>query len=203
MRYLTHLSLVAQRAVAIVLLLIAAFLIWTALISPTWWLIRSQDSWRHRFEIILADQKGKAAAAHALGSQLEALRTARIWRALLSGDNEDAASEQIQREVAAIAQTAGARETRLQTLPKRQGQGLDAYGTRGTTAMTALQLKLFSSGIRTAPHFLRIERLIITAPQVQGPDQNPDLAVTFDVFGFAQRPSGANAVPSAPAGPQS
>ena len=33
-------------------------------------------------------------------------------------------------------------------------------------------------------HYLRVERLIVTAPQTQAPDENPPLAVTMDVFGY-------------------
>jgi hypothetical protein len=51
--------------------------------------------------------------------------------------------------------------------------------------MSIDQLRGFLGQVNSLSRFVRIERLSITAPPMQSPQENPTLNVTFDVFGFA------------------
>jgi hypothetical protein len=52
--------------------------------------------------------------------------------------------------------------------------------------MTADQLRDIVVRLRERVPYLRVEELIVTAPQNQSPDANPILTVTMELFGYAR-----------------
>jgi hypothetical protein len=72
------------------------------------------------------------------------------------------------------------------SIPKVEEAGLVGYGLRFTALMTADQLRKFMDALRGNVHYLRVERLGITASQLQRTDENAPLTVTMEVYGYTR-----------------
>jgi hypothetical protein len=66
---------------------------------------------------------------------------------------------------------------------------LTGYGVRLTVSMTAEQFRRFIAGLRENARYLRVERLSVTAPQIQPSAQNALFTATLEVYGYAQTAS--------------
>jgi Tfp pilus assembly protein PilO len=189
---LDHTSLrpiVQRRALALLLLGVAGVSVWMLLVSPVTWLIASQDEWRAQVRAELSHSKGRAALEPMLRKQLESLPTAAVWSALYTVAGETDADALVQRDLMALGVSSGVTVQVVTPLPKVEVAELTGHGVRFTVSTTADHLRSFAGALRGNPRYLRVERLAITAPQIQAVDENPQLTVTMDVYGYSRSPA--------------
>jgi hypothetical protein len=175
-----------RRMLAVVFLVVAVALLWGAVLEPLTWLVDSQSQWRTEVHRDLARALGQAAGEPALRQRVATLMTEPIWGKLYEIPNGQDGTTLIQRDVMRASAAAGVKIQGVVPVPKVEEAGLTAYGIRFTTAFTADQLKRLMGALRANVGYLRVERLTVSAPQVQPADQNAALTVTLEIYGFSR-----------------
>ena len=178
-----------RRVLAVVMLVVAVGSIWGGILAPLVWVVGSQNEWRTDVRHDLARALGRAASEPALGQRATLLSTQPVWRAFYDVPKGQDATALVQRDVMNVGMASGVKVQAVVPVPKVVEVGLTGYGVRFTTTLSVDQLKQFMDALRANAGYLRVERLTITAPQVQRADQNASLTVTMEVYGFARAAS--------------
>jgi hypothetical protein len=175
-----------RRGAAIACLVLAVGLLWGAVLDPLIWVVDSQSEWRKEVHHDLARAFGEAAGEPALRKRAATLMAEPIWSKLYEIPNGQDGTTSVQRDVLRAGATAGVKVQAVVPLPKVEEAGLLAYGIRFTTTSTADQLKRLMDALRANVGYLRVERLTLSAPQIQPADQNALLTATLEVYGFSR-----------------
>jgi Tfp pilus assembly protein PilO len=173
----------AQRAIAIALVPIAAFIVWIALFTPARWVVTSQAEWREQARGELARARGQAAALSALKKQAAAFPSAPIWQRLYTASGDSVGSS-VQQDIARISTSAGLESQSISLLPGEKAGALFRHTVRLSVTGTADRFKTFLSLVREHTRYLRVEAISVGAPHVQRGDQNPLLTVTMEIVAF-------------------
>jgi hypothetical protein len=174
-----------RRLFALLLLIVVVAVVCQAIVLPVGQLILSQDAWRSGAVRQLGYDRGIVATGPRAREQLQQLQSAPSWRSLFQ-DNPVGPNDQLKTEVAQALSATGAATLHLTSLPAENAGGLRKYGLRVVATLDAGQLKNFLVALRTRAHYLRVERLSLTAPIVQSPNSNPPLQLKVDIFGYAK-----------------
>jgi hypothetical protein len=177
---------VQRRILAIGLLVATVGLVWGGVLAPLTWVVDSQDEWRDDVRHDLARAMGEASTEPELRRQVAAIPAEPIWAKFYETQNGQDASQLVQRDVLRAGAGSGVKIEGIVPLPKVEEVGLVGFGIRFTTTLSAGQLKQFIDALRANVGYLRVERLTITAPQVQRADENALLTVTMEVYGFSR-----------------
>lgn len=175
---------VHRSGLALLILVVAMGLIWTVVVEPLIWLMGSQDEWRTDVRHELARARGRAASEPQLRKRLSALSAAPAWNRFYKPAGTEDVSSLVQRDVMSLAAGSGVTLQTVVAAPKVKEAGLEGYGIRFSASMDAERLKKFMDAIRANTRYLRVERLNVTAPQSQHPEQNSALTLTAEVFGY-------------------
>jgi hypothetical protein len=182
-----HLSKLPPRLQRILALLIipAAFLcLWLGLIWPIQYAYEAHVDWRSAAIHTLARQRGLASIEETVRTQLDALPRLTSWQRLYRASADGSAVVALQSDISTALTASNAHPQNFAPLGTTQSGPLRKFGLRVVASMTIDQLREF---LRQAPElarFVRIERLLINAPPVQSPQENPPFTVTLDIFGF-------------------
>lgn len=180
-------SPVKRRVLALLMLAGAIVFLWGTVLTPLGWIARSQDQWRRDVRRDLARERGKAALEPGLHQRLVILESDPIWGRFYEVPHGQDATAVIQRELVSTAAKAGVMIRTITPAPAVEENGLAGYGVRFSASLSADQLGRLVDALRTNAHYLRVERLTVTSPQLQRLDQNAALEVTMEVFGFTRR----------------
>ena len=175
-----------RRVLAVSILIIGAALIWGVVIEPLGWILVSQAEWRTDVRRELARIRGRAESEPALRKRLEALPSAPVWGKFFQVPKGQDGGALVQRDVLTVGTAAAVTVQAVTSVSKVQEVGLVGYGIRFTALMSADQLRKFMDALRGNAHYLRVERLSITAPQSQRADENASLTVTMEVYGYTR-----------------
>jgi len=176
-----------QRRLTAVALLIALVAVTDGFIIPTVsTAIGSQDVWRLRARRELARDRGKAQIGSALQQSAEHYPEAPIWQVFYAASEPAKLAGKVEQDVRSIAAAANV-FVKVQSAPRTDSDGMaGSHGVRVNASMTIQELRAFATALRSQTHYLRVVRLVVRAPIIQAPDQNPKLDVTLDVYGFEQ-----------------
>lgn len=194
-------SPVQRRLLALLMLVGTLVFLWGAVLTPVGWIAQSQGEWRVAVRHELARARGKAALEPALRQRLAALTSAPMWRRFYDVPHGQDATALIQRDVLGVAAEAGVTIQAITPSAAVEESGLAGYGVRFGASLSADQLSRFVDALRSNTHYLRVERLTVTSPQLQRADQNAPLEVTMEVFGFV-RNAGSRAGTPTPVRPE-
>jgi hypothetical protein len=75
--------------------------------------------------------------------------------------------------------------TTFKVLPGDLVGGLRAHRVEFASVMSVEQLRAFFLALAAQPHYVRVERLQLSAPQQQRSDENPPVNVLIEARGFA------------------
>ena len=178
-----------RRVLAVAMLVTAIGLVWFAILVPLVWVVGSQEEWRTNARRDLARTLGRAESEPSLRKRAASIAAEPIWGKFYDVPKGQDASTLVQRDVMNAGAGAGVKIQTVVPVPRVEEAGLVGYGIRFTTTLSADQLKKFAAGLRGNTGYLRVERLTVTAPQVQQADQNASLTVTMEVYGFARNRS--------------
>ncbi len=183
-----------RRLLALCVLATAAVLAWWLVVEPLSWLVTSQDKWRAQTRLDLARSRGDAHELAAIRESLARLPADPLWSQLYRPQDGTDTAAAVQRDISQLCSAAGiALESAVRTPSETDGV-LSKYGLRVTVSTTTDRLRIFIEGLRKAPHYLRMDRLKVSAPQMQLPEQNPTLTIAMDIAGYARasdQPKGA------------
>jgi hypothetical protein len=175
-----------RQMIALAILSGALAIAWYVGLKPLHRLLTSQTVWREEVRQDLAEERGKAAIESQVSGQLQSLKGAPLWRSFYAGSTEEQANAEIQEDLRALSAASGVSAVALTPLPTKEYSEYIAHGAHLNAAMTAEQLKRFSVALRAASHFLRVERFAASAPQTQLRDQNAQLNVAMDIYGYSR-----------------
>jgi hypothetical protein len=185
----------ARRAIAIGLLGLAALMIWLAVVVPVRGLLLSQREWRTATEREIAQDRGMAKSAAQLREMAATVDASPLRARLYDAGSGMVVTDQLQNDLRAALLQSGVEPTTFKVLPGSLVHGLRAHRVEFSSVMSVDQLKAFFVALATQPHFVRVERLQLDAPQQQRADENPRLTVLMEVRAFAlDAPAGAPAI---------
>jgi len=175
----------ARRTLALAGLTLVVLVVWGGVVTPFEWLISSQSAWREQARRSLAQERGWKNAAAPWGELERQVQAAPIWQKFLEVPAGATPGAAAQRHVEDLFR--GELPPVIEALATRHVDGLTAYPVRVTTSMTIDQLKDILLSSHTHGAYLRVERLQVTAPQAQLPQQNARLQVNLDLVAYARR----------------
>jgi hypothetical protein len=177
---------VAVRRACAVVTLVVTLLVASGLVYAIGWIATSQARWRAETGERLVQLRSRAATIPSLRDSLATVDDAPVWnrfyRVAVGADGGGL----VHRDVAALCSEVGATVLSAKPLPSRDELGIAKHGVRISASMTADQLRDIVVRLRERVPYLRVEELIVTAPQNQAPDANPILTVTMELFGYAR-----------------
>lgn len=178
--------LAVRRTVAVLLIVLTAWVTWGALVRPLQLAYRAQAGWRADALQELARGKALIEISTTVDEQSEELSASALWAKLYEDSGDGAASGRLQADVSEIVSSAGVDLQSMVPMTVVFGPELDEIGVRLTASMTIDQLKSLLAATLRHPRYLRIGYLAISAPQSQSATVNPQLSVTLEVVGFRQ-----------------
>jgi Type II secretion system (T2SS), protein M subtype b len=184
----THLSRLPPRVQRILALLVipAAFIcVWAGVVWPLYHTHQAQDEWRAGAAQQLAQRRGLAEIEAAVRGKLDALPQFQSWNKLYRVPGDASAVIALQTEINAALNSARVRPQSLAPLEGVDVGPLRKVGLRIVAPMTIDQLKEVLLRVDGLTHLVRIEQLIVNAPPVQGPQENPTLTVTMEAVAYA------------------
>jgi hypothetical protein len=181
---LNKLPLRLQRILALRVVPAALLAIWTGVLWPIWHAYEAQVHWRATAARTLARQRGLAGIEKAVHAQLDALSRLKSWQRLYRASPDGSAIVALQTDISEALTASHARAQNFAPIGTTQSGSLRKVGLRVVASMTIDQLREFLRQAGELTHFVRIEQLVINAPPVQSPQENPPFTVTLDIFGF-------------------
>lgn len=174
-----------QRLLALGLVVIAAALLWYALVEPVRWVVRSQSSWRHDVARLLGTDQGWVDSADAVAAQRKYVQDAAVWKQFYPSSSRQDFSDALRRNASALVSAAGASVERAEVLPVENGDGLKRAAVQIGATLTIEQLKNVLTAIKGHQPYFRVQQIHITAPQMQPRDANAALSVVLDIVAYS------------------
>ena len=174
-----------QRALALLSVPIAIASLWIAFFWPLTQLYQAQVQWRTNAEGELSHQRGVATLATSVRDQLDAIPSLKSLQRLYPAGAESSIALALQSDISGALSASRARLQSFTPLGATRVGALSKVGLQVSAFMSIDQLREFLGQVHSLSRLVRIERLSITAPSMQSPQENPTLNVTFDAFGFA------------------
>jgi general secretion pathway protein M len=179
----------AGQALALAIPLLAAALLWLAVLSPLLSWYEERDAW-------LAQQREIAAHMAALGQEIPALRQAVTTadqlaagdQVLVSGNTDAIAGANLQSALQNLATQAGTSLGSTDALPVQPVGALRRIGLQVSVTATWPQLIALLEAIDTAQPRMIVDVLSITSMEQPGAAQDAPLQVSFSVTGFRGGP---------------
>ncbi len=185
-----------QQLCALLLVPVVIVCAWLLIATPVKWVLTSQASWRETVSGELARARGEAGALKVLTERRTALPSAAIWQRLYGGGSPGSAGHAVQQDVTRLCSSAGMESQAVALFPSEKEGPLVRYTVRITLTGTADRFQTFLAQLRTNARYLRVEKLTVTSPQSQRPDENAPLTIVADVVGFEGERPGAAATPA-------
>lgn len=174
----------ARKAIALALVPLAVAVVWVCLVMPAHWITTSQSEWRMDASRELARARGRAQSLESLRQEAANFPQAHIWQRSYGLSGEGGANA-VQRDVAALAASTSLTTQSIAPLPAEEEGPLTGFVVRASLRGTAGQMKAFLLQLKQHPRYLRARRIVVSAPQTQRSDENPDLEIALDIVGYA------------------
>lgn len=182
-----HLSLVAKRIIALLVipLLLVSFAI--ALCAPVLYASRSQRAWRAEAATLIAHSKDSERLRTELTEQLSMMQSSGLWSKLYDPAGGGVTENLLHSDVNSLLAQAQTQAQSLTPIAAQESANFAKLGVRVTASMRIDQLQQFIAAAANHTRYLRIERLTIVAPQAQIDNDNSPLAVTAEIYGLQRR----------------
>lgn len=166
----------------------------------------AHQEWLASAEASVARDRGLQQAEPDLRRQLTEIERAPLLSRLYPAGAAGALATSLQADVGGALARAGITAQAISPLPSSIDDLIERAGVRVVLTLTIDQLRTFMSLIESHARLIRVEELIITAPQSQQREHNPTLNVTIVLLGFRLRQSvilrTGDANPAAPQWPR-
>lgn len=174
----------ARRIVALFGVPLAIALLGAVLWLPISYMGTSHAQWRDDAVATLAAARRAPQIQIALDQQIERMRSSPLWSKFYPMPNAAAAATALHSDLSALLANAGASVQTLTPIPSEDQPVFTRIGVRVTASLRLDDLRNLLTAMSAHARYLRVDRLVVTAPQVQMDSENPPLAVTLDVFGY-------------------
>lgn len=173
-----------KRIVALLIIPLALVVLATAMCYPIFAAMRDQHVWREETRKALSRSAQAAQAEAQLKDELEQARQSQLWSKFYDATTENSAGAALQADVSAVLRSEQVEPQTLTPLPVTTDGRFKKIAARFTCSARIDQLRKVLTALASHSRYLRVERLKISAPQLQQPNDNAPLAVTLDVSGY-------------------
>jgi Tfp pilus assembly protein PilO len=153
-------------------------------VSPLSQLYRGHQEWLVTAERSVARDRGLRSAESTLRQQLADIEHSPLLSRLYPATPTGTLATALQADVGGLLARAGLTAQSISPLPSAADAAIERAGVRIALNATIDQLSHFLALLESHPRLIRVEELIITAPQSQLPDNNPTLTATLVMSGF-------------------
>jgi hypothetical protein len=184
------LSQIQRRSIAIGLLGVALVLLWFGLIEPVANYFRHSADQRGADLNSLSRDRALVAQDGSTETTLTALKGSPRWARFYETQKADKAVLQMQADLREVFKAPN-NPTSMTAVPVVVEGPLTRIATKITLSLTIDQLTESLARLHSHAQLLRIEALMIQAPDYQAPDTNPTLNIQAEIVGFmATAPNG-------------
>lgn len=176
-----------QRALALLLLLLILGLLAAAVLAPLGYL-RSEERALEQGAQRIAELQARLPGREELLAQERALRNAvDAERTLLPGSTPAVAAAQLQGDLAGLAAAMGGEITTVQILEPESAPPFARIGLRLSLSGDMATARDFLYAVETREPMLIVRRmdLSVAAARDESSPENPPLAATFEIYGYA------------------
>jgi hypothetical protein len=159
-------------------------LVYVTIWLPISYVRASQMQWRTEAIDTLSSAKHAPALQQALDQQLSALRSSPLWSKFYKAPTSAAATTALHADLSTLLSSARASVQSLTPIPSEEQAAFSRIGVTFAASVRLNDLQSLLAAMSNHARYLRVERLVVTAPQTQVPDENPPLAVTMDVYAY-------------------
>ena len=178
------LPVASRRVVALLVTPLAIVLLVSVIWLPIGLMRQSQIDWRSEAIDTLSSTQQAPAAQAAMDQQLTAMRSSPLWSRFYKTPDSVSATTALHADLSALLSGAQASVQSLTPIPSEEQSAFTRIGVRFGASMRMNDLQNLLTAMSAHSRYLRVERLVVTAPQMQVPDQNPAIQSTMDVYGF-------------------
>lgn len=174
-----------RRPVALFLIPSLLVLFCLAAVLPIQHAWQAQQRWRHETKQLLSEAARAPKLRDALQKQIEAVRSSQLRARFYRAGGAMSSAALLQGDVDVLMKGVQASSRNLTPIPVSEDAVLLRYGVRATASLRINQLQDLFNSLAQHPRLLRVEQLTVAAPQMQHPNENPPLAVSMDIYGYA------------------
>jgi hypothetical protein len=184
MRLVSQMAPLQKRilVLAVVPLVLVSFL--GLCLMPIWYSFDAQREWRAEARKALASTVNAEQSQSSLQEQLSSLSHSALWSKLYEASSDSSAGSTLQADVSAVLRAQQVEPQMLTPLATTVEGQFKKIGARFTCSARIDQLQRILAGLAAHSRYLRVERLKISSPQSQQPNENSPLAVILDVTGY-------------------
>lgn len=173
-----------RRVVALLIVPVSVLVLVALLWAPIAYVRDAQVDWRNDAIETLASAQHAPAMQATLDQQIAAMRSSPLWSRFYEAPNSASAATALHADLSALLNSAQASVQSLTPIPSEEQAAFTRIGIRFAASIRLNDLQSLLTAMSNHSRYLRVERVIVTAPQTQAPDENPPLAVTMDIFGY-------------------
>jgi len=182
--WLSGQSVLTRRLIAIAVLIAILVTAWIGIVVPLEAMAQGQRAWLSRTRYAIARDRGLIAAQASLREKLASIAHSPLPAKLYPPGPKDTLLAAVQADVGSLLRSAGASTQTITSLPLTSDRYFERAGVRATMSLTVDQLRRLLERLRENPRLIRLEDLIVDAPQTQTGGENPPLAITMSLFGY-------------------
>lgn len=173
-----------RRAIALLIAPLMVVMVIAALWLPIVHLHHRHAEWREEARRLLSLAEHAPAERAALQREITALNTSELWSRFYPGGQAVSSATSLHADIGALLSSVRVSVQSLTPIAAEESPQFTKVGIRFSASMRVNQLQGLMTAMALHSRYLRVERLLVAAPHVQSPDENPPLAVTMDVYGY-------------------
>jgi Tfp pilus assembly protein PilO len=177
--------LAARRGIVLTLFVAVLLLAWTVIVLPLQTVITSQAEWRESAAQEIARDRGLLKSAAQVREAAMALDKSELHGWLYESGGGLPAVDALQNDLRTALLASGIEPTNFKVLPAASTKGLRVQRVEFSTIVTVDQLQAFFLAVERLPHYVRIERLRLDAPETQRNDENPRMTALMEARGYS------------------
>lgn len=174
-----------RQLIALVILPSLIVLACLAVLLPIQLAWQAQQHWRQETKQLLSEAAAAPELRDALQRQIEAVRASQLRSKFYPTGGALGAAALLQGDIDALMASVQAGNRTLAPIPVSEDSSLQRYGVHVTASLRINQLQDVFNRLAQHQRLLRVEQLTVVAPQTQMTDENPPLAVSMDIHGYA------------------
>ncbi|HJY36308.1 MAG TPA: GspMb/PilO family protein, partial [Steroidobacteraceae bacterium] len=161
------LPVASRRVVALLVTPLAIVLLVSVIWLPIGLMRQSQIDWRSEAIDTLSSTQQAPAAQAAMDQQLTAMRSSPLWSRFYKTPDSVSATTALHADLSALLSGAQASVQSLTPIPSEEQSAFTRIGVRFGASMRMNDLQNLLTAMSAHSRYLRVERLVVTAPQMQ------------------------------------
>lgn len=182
------LPIVARRLLALVVVPLLLLTLCVGSFVPARQVWQAQQDWRRETRDLLSAAAAAPELQMSLERQIESVRHTHLRSKFYPTDGVLGAAAVLQGDVDLLMSSLQVPSRTIAPITAVETESLVRHGVRLSASLRINQLQDLLNRISQHPRLMRVDSLTVVAPQTQSPEDNPPLAVSMEIFGYALTP---------------